>query len=455
MSFETNLNKVSMHADTRRAIHELFEGIRVEKIISRRFDARKGVLYFEGFDHLHEIRLDGIEEVFIMGFGKASSQMAKAFLPVLSKAYSGRMAGQIITKYGHGVPCDPLEVLEAGHPNPDLQSVEATDRLMNHLLERRGQPVLLFAFVSGGASSMLVSPVDGVSLEDLIKTNEALLRSGADIREINAIRKHLSKVKGGRLAQLVSPLPFYVFILSDVVGDDLGSVGSGPTVLDRTTYGFCLETIRRYELESQMPSSVLNYLKLGREGVHPETPKEGSCTVSAQNWIVGNLEIALKMLCSSFERLGYKVIHVDRPVVGLNSEAVAAHVKRLLSLRNDRLLNGIFCMISGGETTVRVRGSGFGGRNTEFAVECGLRLYEEGFRGFEAVSMGTDGTDGPTDAAGGIVTDSMLGSSEIREQAKRSLENNDTYHFLESTGGLLKTGPTGTNVNDIHFIIIR
>lgn len=437
-----------MHTDTRRILRDFLEDIRVEKMLTSRLRPYGNAIYF---DERQEIRFEGVEEVFIAAVGKAACAMAHAFLPILKRAFHGRIKGYIITKDGHAMDCAPLEVHEVSHPIPDRRSVEATEKLVTHLVENRGQSVHVIALVSGGASSLLVAPATGITLEDKIKANDVLLKSGADIREINAIRKHISKVKGGLLAQMVAPLPLTTLILSDVVGDDLGSIGSGPTVADETTFDYCLKIIKRYEMV--LPTNVMKYLEDGRAGRHPETPKPGTLSPKNITLVVGNLDVALRSLRTHFERLGYSVIFVEQPLTGLNTDVVGFHVQRLVSLKKDRMLTGLCCMLSGGESTVKVKGSGKGGRNTEFALELGVRLFEEGFRHFEVVSLGTDGTDGPTDAAGGLVTDTMLLDST--KEAWASLKNNDSYNFLLKHGGLLTTGPTGTNVNDVHFVILR
>lgn len=450
MAPTNNLDSLNLNNDTKQIIMQLLNEIRAENIITNKLKPIKNSIVYE--DH-KVLSLENLEEIFITGFGKASAQMAHAFLPILEKSFSGRISGQIITKYGHKVLCDPLQVFEAGHPIPDQNSIEATQRVLVELSERKGRKSHIFCLVSGGASSLLTLPVSGISLEDKIQTSDILLKSGADIREINAIRKHISQVKGGRLAERISPLPITSLILSDVVGDDVGSVGSGPTVADQTTYSFCLDVIRRYKLK--LPLSVFNYLQDGVQGKNSETPKPNSFKAQVENLVIGNLKLALSSLRRSFERFGYKLILVEEPLTGQNSEAVGYHVRRLVALKRDGLLNGLFCMVSGGETTIKVRGSGKGGRNLEFALETGLRLYQEGFRHFEVISLGTDGTDGFTDAAGGCVTDAIFKSSSDIELGWSHLSNNDSYTFLASRGGLIFTGPTGSNINDVHIIVLR
>jgi glycerate 2-kinase len=395
----------------------------------------------------------------LISFGKAAYLMAKA----LTDQAGGMFAsGMVITKYGHagadGLP-DTIVVREAGHPVPDEQGYEATKEAVR-MLETGGGQTFVACLISGGGSALLVAPYGDITLAEKQRVTRLLLNAGADINEINTVRKHISSVKGGRLAGLVPRGKVVSLILSDVIGDRLDVIASGPTAPDNTTYGDALDVITRYGLAGQTPQSVLEVLRRGVRGGIPETPKGGDPIFSTvENFIIGNNKIATAAAKRKAESLGLTTTVVSSEVRG-----EARTVARTLAERAKKSLEALkqtkckarkgLCLISGGEPTVTVTGKGLGGRNTELALALAIEI--EGVRGITFLSAGTDGTDGPTDAAGAVVDGTTV--SDARRAGinpEEYLNNNDSYNFFKKAGGLFITGPTGTNVMDLHIAVIE
>jgi hydroxypyruvate reductase len=444
MIFENNISKLSLNDDSKGVINELLDGIHVGNLI------KEGLtLNNEGY-HWNENKLFSadLKHLHIIGFGKASAQMADAVLKAL-EGFKGQISGDIITKYGHGEIVDPVNCHESSHPVPDDKSVSATEYLLEGL-EKLEKDTKILALVSGGASALMCAPIEGLELKEKMEVTQALLACGAEITEINAVRKHLSRVKGGRLAKAMGQFDVDALVISDVIGDSLEVIGSGPTAWDSSTWQDVDEIFKRYELEDKVSKKVTEIIQKGVEGEIPETPEQ-SQNNNVRHFLISSLEQAVNVVKASYQKRGYKIYTIDTPVTGLNQDAIEHHIEVLREVQQG---SKPVCLISGGETTVELKGSGKGGRNMEFALELGFKMYQQGFRCFEAISIGTDGTDGPTDAAGGFSDCSMferLDENEILEY----LLNNDSYHCLEKTGGLIKTGPTGTNVNDLHIVVLK
>jgi glycerate 2-kinase len=408
---------------------------------------RSGKLWVDEFSY----DLKSIQRLFIIGAGKASARMAFALEEILGEEIS---SGIVITKKGYGLPLRKIELVEGGHPVPDRDGREGTRRMVK-LLSHTKKDDLIILLISGGGSSLLVSPIRGISLKDKMKLTEQLLRCGADIKEINAIRKHISQVKGGRLAQLANPSSVLTLILSDVIGDRLDSIASGPTAPDRTTFGECLEIIEKYQLTKKIPRSIYLYLKKGAEGRIKETPKPGdSIFKKVKNVIIGSNRIALQAAKKKAKDLGYHTLVLPRPVAGDTTKAALRHVDLAKRIKVGKgPIHPPACIISGGETTVKVRGKGLGGRNQEFVLVGALGV--DGMKKVVFLSAGTDGTDGPTDAAGAICDgDTINRALEKGLEPKRFLDENDSYHFFHKLGDLIVTGPTYTNVMDLHLILL-
>mgnify|MGYP001767110960 CR=1 FL=1 len=366
--------------------------------------------------------------------------------------------GIIITKYGHIQDqklSSNIEIYEAGHPVPDEKGVEATRKAIE-MLKVADAKTLILCLISGGGSALLVSPKDGLSLDDKQTVTNLLLKAGASISELNMLRKHISDIKGGRLAEYAYPAKVISFILSDVVGDSLDVIASGPTSPDSTTYAMALEVIDKYRLRRKLPAPVRDILCAGVEGRIDESPKEGSQALAGvENILVGSNRKAAVAAKEKAIELGY-----DTTILSTELQGEATDTGRWLATKAMEARASLqesngkkICLISGGETTVTVRGTGKGGRNTELALAFALEIA--GIEGITFLSAGTDGTDGPTDGAGAIVTgETIQNARSIGFDPLKYLKNNDSYTFFSRTGELLVTGPTGTNVMDIQIVLI-
>ena len=395
--------------------------------------------------------LNQLGDVYVLGCGKAAARMARALEELLGGRITG---GVVVVKYGHGLPLEKIKVVEAGHPVPDSAGVEGARQIME-IAARAGAADLILFVVSGGGSALLPMPADGISLEDKQLTTQVLLGSGATIHEVNALRKHLSQLKGGRLASLASPATLVALILSDVVGDDLDAIASGPTVGDPTTYQDCLEMLERYQLRRVIPPAALGLLERGARGAIAETAKPSEAIFrKVQNLIVGSNRLALAAAHKRAQELGYRALILSSTVQGESrnvAQCIAALGKNIL--RQNRSVRTPLCLISGGETTVTLGGDGVGGRNQEFALAAALEIA--GLDNVVLLSAGTDGTDGPTDAAGAIVDGTTAQRGAARGlSAAEFLARNDSYTFLKATDDLLITGPTFTNVMDLQLVLL-
>jgi glycerate-2-kinase len=394
---------------------------------------------------------DNCKRLFVIGSGKAACQMGKA---VEDFAMDIIEDGIVITKYGH---CHPpyrpkkIGVNEAGHPVPDENGVVATQKIMN-LIRGLDKESLLLCLISGGGSALLVSPFKGILLNEKQKVTELLLKAGASIEELNTVRKHISNVKGGRLAKLAYPTKIISLIISDVIGDRFDTIASGPTSPDLTTYHDAYKVIKNYGLIELIPRSVLVHIQKGIQGLIHDTPKMGDRVFShVENIIIGSNKKALEAARAEAEKLFY---HVDIVTSEISGEARDIGTWLADKAKELKRTNRSICFISGGETTVTVKGNGTGGRNMELALSFAIKI--EGIDGITLLSAGTDGTDGPTDAAGAIVDRATITRAKARGlNPENYLENNDSYTFFKETGDLFITGPTGTNVMDIQIVVIK
>lgn len=439
-----------MDKDPREAAREIIDAaidaVRPEECIRRVFQSEDQVL------RVGDVRLDlgEVERMYVVGFGKASARMARAVEEILGPRIT---KGVVITADGYKVPTEKIRVYEAGHPLPDRRGLSAASELLS-LAAEAGERDLVIVLISGGGSALLPAPAEGISLEDLIVTNELLLRSGAVIQEINTVRKHLSRAKGGQLARLAQPARVVALILSDVVGDPLDSIASGPTVPDPTTFADAVGVLCCYGIWDQVPESVRVHLERGAAGEIPETPKPGDpCFARVLNLIVGSGRHAAEAALKKGEELGFRGLILTTTLEGEAREVgrvVAAMARELR--RYERPISPPALLVLAGETTVTVKGRGKGGRNQELALSAALGI--EGLRDVVVASVGTDGRDGPTDAAGGIVD----GNTAARIRAagldpRALLLDNDSYRALAASGDLLVTGPTGTNVADLVLVL--
>ena len=399
--------------------------------------------------------LSRYQQVIVLGIGKASARMAAAMESILGDELS---AGFVITKYGHGLKLRKIQVMEAGHPVPDENSLEGA-RILSQMAGAADEHTLIINLISGGGSSLFCLPADGISLEDKRQTTQALLASGADIDEMNCIRKHLSKVKGGGLAKIASPARLINLILSDVIGDRIDTIASGITAPDPTTFQDALSIVRKYALEDKLPQAVRDHLACGAQGKIPETPKAGDPVFrNTVNIILGNNTLACNAARKTAERLGYNARILSTTLAGEASEAGSYFAQLAKDIDSGK--SGIAkpaAIIAGGETTVTIRGKGKGGRNQEMALAFAVELHRiyPGSSNIFFLSAGTDGSDGPTDAAGAFVTPALMEKMKaISAQAAACLAENDAYHFFQDTGDLFKTGPTYTNVCDIQILVV-
>lgn len=394
----------------------------------------------------------GFDRMIVIGFGKASPTMARAMEDSLGDSID---AGLIVTKYGHGFAGKggKIRLLEAGHPIPDGNGASATEAMVD-LVAPADEKTLVVCLVSGGGSSLFVSPHHGITLAEKRTVTDMLLRAGADIGELNAVRKHLSGVKGGRFAEFVHPATCVSLILSDVIGDRLDVIASGPTAPDPTTYEDAVAVLVRYGLLDKVPESVALLLRQGRIGLIPETPKPGDeCFVKMTNMVVGSSLMALEAALVKAVSLGSRAEIVSAELCGEAREAGRWLARRALAAQRAKQGRSPLFLISGGETTVSVTGSGKGGRNMELALAFALEI--EGTVGISLLSAGTDGTDGPTDAAGAMVDGSTVAAARRMDiDPVDFLGRNDSYSFFKKIGGLLVTGPTGTNVMDLQVVLI-
>lgn len=384
-----------------------------------------------------------------IGAGKASARMAAALEQAIGTRLGG---GLVVVKYGHAVPTRTIEVCEAGHPIPDRAGQKAAARILA-VIGQLTPDDLLFVLLSGGASSLLAAPAPGLTLLDKRKTTDLLLRSGATIHDINCVRKHLSAIKGGRLAA-ATKARIASLILSDVQGDDLGTIGSGPTAPDPSTYANACAVLQRYGIWEAVPPRVRAYLTDGRRGVHEETPKPGSAPFQrVQNRIIGNNSKAVEAVAVAARRTGLRPLVLTTSLTGEAREAarVFGAIGRELAA-SDRPVGRPVCVIAGGEPTVTVRGRGMGGRAQEFALAAAVEIA--GVPGIWIAAAGTDGTDGPTDAAGAVVDGGTVARAvRLGLDPRDALRRSDSYAFFKKAGGHIVTGPTGTNVNDLYLLL--
>lgn len=434
-------------------------------MIKRHVTLKGDILAVALEDYNTTIDLSSYKHIVLLGAGKASAPMAKAFEEILGNRIE---KGLVCVKYGHTEPLERVEIVEAGHPVPDKNGVEAA-KCIAAIAEEADADTLVINCISGGGSALLPYPMDKntsnglieLTLEDKQQVTSALLGCGADITEINCVRKHISGLKGGRLLQMLYPARSLNFILSDVIGDDLGSIASGVTSYDMTTFAEARAIIKRYNMCTQIPESVVQALELGAEGHITETLKADDPALQlADNILIGTNRQALLAAAEKAAELGYNVQSLTAQLSG-EARNVA---KSLADIAKDTTCSDMFikkpaCIIAGGETVVTLNGKGLGGRNQEMALAFlqELNRWQLGKERVHFLAASTDGNDGPTDAAGAFADNQALQlyHDQQEESINAALSNNDSYNFFNRINGLFKTGPTNTNVCDLQILLVK
>ncbi|MCD5417273.1 glycerate kinase [Candidatus Bipolaricaulota bacterium] len=399
----------------------------------------------------HSFDLSANRRILVVGGGKASAAMAATIEEILGDYLT---AGIVNTKYGHTLPTTRVKVNEAGHPLPDENGIAGLQE-MTALCKSATEDDLIIFLLSGGGSALLPFPAPGITLAEQQRVTELCLRCGATINEINTIRKHISAIKGGGLARLAYPATVVSLILSDVIGDPLDVIASGPTIPDQTTFTDAYQVLNRYQLWQEIPPAVRRHIEQGCRGEVPETPKpDDPIFERTYTQVVGNNEVAIRAAVEKAEEKGYNVLFLSSRIEGEAREVgkfFVAIAHEVVNSSNPIARKAM--IISGGETTVTMRGNGKGGRNQELALSAAISLT--GLEDVIVVSLATDGTDGPTDAAGGMIdSETVQRAHALGLNPRNFLACNDSYPLLQQTGDLLISGPTATNVNDLMMVFV-
>ena len=422
------------------------ESVLPDKLISENMSLKGDLLHI---GHL-KISLETTENIYVIGAGKASAIMASEVEKILGNSIT---KGHIIVKYGHGTELKSIRVSEAGHPFPDTNGFEATKSVLE-IARKAEANDLVICLLSGGGSSLLCDCPEELTPDDLTLVNKLLVNCGASISEMNAVRKHLSDVKGGRLAGTVFPATLVSLILSDVIGDRLDVIASGPTAPDPTTFTDAIEVLEKFKLKQSLPSRVLDFLYAGATCKKPETPKPGDAVFEkTTNLIIGTNRIALESAREKAQEHNINAIIIEDELQGDVNSVSEYLIDTALNFRSDKNEVKPVCILFGGETTLKMTGKGSGGRNQHLALLCAIQLQDK--PGITILCAGTDGNDGPTKAAGAIVDSETIPFAISRGiKPEKFLVNFDSYNFFRKTSGHLITGPTMTHVMDIVAIIV-
>ncbi len=438
----------ALRRDARAIFRAGVEAADPRRILSSSVSLRRNILKVGN----RQYPLSQYRRIFVGGAGKASAAMAANLEKILGARIT---AGRINVKYGHGATLRHIAIQEAGHPLPDENGFQGAREIVKMLSELTEQDLVIF-LISGGGSALMPYPIPGISLEEKQQVTNLLLRSGATIQEINTIRKHLSFLKGGGLAKRVFPATLITLILSDVIGDPLDAIASGPTVPDSTTFQDCAELLDRYALWDKIPPAIAQHFQEGREGRREETLKKGDRSFqNVFNRVVGNNFLSIKAAKREAKRRGYRPLILSSLIEGETREVAKVHT----AIAKEVLLSGNpipppACILSGGETTVTLAGNGKGGRNQEFVLAAAMDIA--GAKDMGSLSAGTDGTDGPTDAAGAIADGRTIDRALKQGMKPRAfLQDNNSYPFFAALKDLVMTGPTGTNVMDLRIILVQ
>ena len=448
MSTSTSLTSPAARATLRRVIDAGIAAVAPDGAVLRHLHLEGTILSAHG----HVWDLSTYRRVIVLGAGKGAAPMAAALESLLGEAISD---GLIVVKYDHGLPLTRIRQAEAAHPVPDQSGMDNAWAMVE-MARAATEEDLVICLFTGGASALTPALWPGVTLEDLRVLTGLLLESGATINEINAVRKHLSAFSGGRLIQACAPATVIGLIVSDVVGDNLDVIASGPTVPDTSTFADCAAILEKFSLWPRVPAAIAAHLREGLAGRLPETPKPGDPVFGrVTTFIIASLSQALEAAAAEARTLGFEARVLRADMTG-EARDVAADLVMTARQARGGLAPGAApcCLLAGGETTVTIRGSGRGGRNQEMALAGAILLA--GDPGIAMACAGTDGTDGPTDAAGGYADSRVAAAArEMGVDLEAALADNDSYHALERVGALLKTGPTRTNVMDMAVLLIE
>ena len=432
-------------SDAIRIFHAAITAVQPSRSIPQWIQLNKNNLII-GHEQIDPGQFSGI---YVVGAGKAAAAMAQETEKILGSMISD---GIIVTKYGHSLPLQRIRCLEAAHPVPDEQSVIATGKTIE-LLRSLTDTDLVICLVSGGASSLWCDLSGSLRLEDIRETFDLLVHSGASIHEMNCVRKHLSALKGGQLPCYCPDTRIITLVISDVPGDDPGTIASGPTVADATSFADAWAVLETHGLQDKLPLTVRDHIRNGMEGRIPETPKPGDPVLRKTNThIIASNEIALRSAAEKAGELGYEVVLKKELVEGDTEKAARTLVNESMAYPGRRPA----CLLRGGETTVKVTGKGKGGRNQHFVLTALDQLIKNSSKNITILSGGTDGTDGPTEATGAVIDNetNLKAQSKIPDLSA-SLQNHDAYNFLKPLDSLIITGPTQTNVMDIMISIVE
>lgn len=435
--------------DSRQKAIEIFlagvESVKPDNLIKRFISLEQYNLQIENF----QFDLSTIANIYIVGAGKASAAMALTIESILGSRIT---EGHIITKYEHAVPLQFIGITEAGHPVPDENGIKGTELIMS-IARKAEKNDLMICLISGGGSALLTDVPEGCSLEDLKALNKVLLKSGADIFEMNCIRKHLSKVKGGLLAKTAFPSRVVSLILSDVIGDPLDVIASGPTTHDPTTFADAISIIKKYNIKNEIPIQIYQLLEDGVDNKRQETLKQSDEALQlTNNLIIGTNKLALAIAKQKASLFGYETKIITDKLEGNVTDVAKYIIDCIKNVTKENMYENT-CLLFAGEATIKVEGEGLGGRNQHLALLMAQLLADQ--PGITFLSAGTDGTDGPTDAAGAVV-DSFTSqtASNFQLNMEQYIQHCDSYHFFEQVAGLIKTGPTQTNVMDVMVVLV-
>ena len=394
-------------------------------------------------------------KIHIIAFGKAACSMAQAATEIVPATHLANTP-LAVTNYDNEKALDNIKVIAAGHPIPDLSGLQAAKQITQQLIHTKVDEMVL-VLISGGGSALIPYPAEGITLEDKQATTDLLLASGASINQINAVRKHLSRLKGGQLAKLAAPAELHALILSDVLGDELSAIASGPTVADNSTFADAINILKSKNIWNKAPLAVQTLLEKGQQGEINETPKfDDPCFETTAQTLIGSNSISVNAINKAAKSLNYVTEIFSSNLSGEASEVA----EQLVLHAKKQLTDGLSkptAILAGGETTVTIKGTGKGGRNQEMALAFAIAAENHELKGsWTFLSGGTDGRDGPTDAAGGIVdSDSIRRLKNKKISPEQKLTNNDSYSALKESKDLVMTGATGTNVADLQVLLIQ